>query len=77
MRLAERLIRQQLHEAGASDDPSAVVSDAQSQITQAISTLKTMQAVGADRSDLESALKYLEGGAILLGRIIARNVQKR
>jgi hypothetical protein len=77
MKLAEQMVRQMVGEAGGSDDPSFVVSDAQLQVTQAIANLKTMQGAGNDHKDLETALKYLEAGAIFLGRIIQRNIQKR
>jgi hypothetical protein len=74
--LAEQLIDRKLQEADG-DDPSSLVADATSQVTQAISTLKGFQGVGGDKSDLATALRYLEAGVIMLNRVVSRNVQKR
>lgn len=71
-----RSIISKLVEDGAKDNASAILSDSQMKIAQEIAQLKDMQAGGADHVDLQSAVKYLEAGAILLGRIIQRNIQK-
>jgi len=62
--------------ATANQDTSFQLAQSQQAVAKELADLKLLTASGADGSDLHSAIKYLEAGAILLGRIIQRNIQK-
>jgi hypothetical protein len=49
----------------------------QAQCSQMASMLKQVQGVGEDNGDIRSAVKYLEGSAVLLGHVALRNIQRR
>ena len=63
-------------EAATSDDITAHLGDSLMSITQELSILKQMTAVGEDNKDMQAAIKYLEAGAIMINKIIARNIQR-
>lgn len=65
-----------LDEVAAKDNAAAQLGDSQMKIAQELAMLKTMTAAGKDHDELKSAIKYLEAGAIMIGRIIQRNIQK-
>lgn len=53
---------------------AADVSTAQADVTNASAVLKQLQGVGQDNDDLQGAMRYLDAAAILMSRIIQRNV---
>ena len=59
------------------DDPSFEVADSQAKIANELVTLKAMRAVGDDQKDIQGAIRYLEAGAMLLARVVQRNIQRR